>query len=413
MPGAALPDWVQDYADQKVFVCWGYRRTKSGKRTKPPLMPSGYPASSNDPTTWVTLEEALVAIERQGTIDGKTLQGVGIMLDGNDRLLAFDLDRCYDDQAGKLAPWAHETIAQLQTYTEITPSQKGIRAIGTVPPGWRGPIHRDVTMDQNGGHMEIFHNCARFITISGDLLPGAPDELVDISGPAADIIARLLPQEEARPAAAPARAKNPLPVHIDELCEVVWRISPEIDRQKWVGVALALKWEAGERFAEAAKQLFLEWSFSSETWGKDNAAGGAEACWESAQPDGRVTFGKLVYLVREHPQAAAWEQDAATGKGYVPLKRELWEHPEVRGRSAPAKVLLIELLYRYTGQNNGQIRMSWDEAQALLGCSRRMVGYYFAELHRVGLIEITVKGSFDHKAGARKGTCNLYRLTRI
>ena len=76
-------------------------------------------------------------------------------------------------------------------------------------------------------------------------------------------------------------------------------------------------------------------------------------------------------------------------------------------------MLLIELLYRYTGQNNGRIRMSWDEAQALLGCSRRMVGYYFAELHQVGLIEITVKGSFDHKAGARKGTCNLYRLTRI
>ena len=185
MPGIALPGWVDDYADQKVFVCWGYRKTKSGKWTKPPLLPSGAKASSDDPATWVCLEDALRAIkDPPETIDLKPLYGVGIMLTNNARLVAFDLDHCYDDEAGKLAPWAHDVVAKLSTYCEVTPSRKGIRAIGTVPAGWHAPIHRDVAMDANGGHMEIFYNCARFITISGDLLPGAPEECL-----------RLLPRQ--------------------------------------------------------------------------------------------------------------------------------------------------------------------------------------------------------------------------
>lgn len=96
--------------------------------------------------------------------------------------------------------------------------------------------------------------------------------------------------------------------------------------------------------------------------------------------------------------------------GFIRIERDLWRSPEVGNLSPPARLLLVELLYRHTGKNNGQISMSWLEAMSTLQCSRRTVARKFAELHEAGLIETTVKGSFDHKDGARKGTCNQYRL---
>jgi hypothetical protein len=317
-------------------------------------------------------------------------------------LLAFDFDHVRDKATGELKAWAREILAQLDTYTEVTVSQEGVRAIGTVPPGWRGPIHRDVPMDQNGGHLEVFYNTPRFITISGDLLPGAQDELADISAPASEIIARLLPQEAARPATPARTASIDLPVHIDDLRDVVRRISPEIERREWVAVAHALKWEAGEHWAEEARQLFLDWSFVSERWGEDNRAGAAKEAYDSARPRGEATFGKLVYLAKAHPRTAA-----AKARNHIPMPRKLWHSPEVRGLSLGAKALLVELYYRYNGQNNGRIRMSWDEAQALLECTRRTVARYFAELHLAGLLATTT----PERTG--KGYCNRYKLTHV
>ena len=100
-----------------------------------------------------------------------------------------------------------------------------------------------------------------------------------------------------------------------------------------------------------------------------------------------------------------------SANGFIRIERSLWRSSEVENLSPRARLLLVELFYRYTSKNNGQISMSWQEARNCLDCSRATVARTFAELHQSGLIETTVKGSFDHKDGARKGTCNQYRLT--
>ena len=99
--------------------------------------------------------------------------------------------------------------------------------------------------------------------------------------------------------------------------------------------------------------------------------------------------------------------------GFIRIERSLWHSPEVIALSTGAKLLLVELFYRFTGRNNGKIIMSWQDAQEVLKCGRRMVGYHFAELHRAGLVETVVSGSFDHKQGARKGMGSQYRLTCV
>lgn len=102
MPALSLPAWTGQYADRRVFVCWGWRRTRAGKVTKPPLMPSGALASSTDQSTWITLADALKGLEG-GTMDGKPLHGIGMVLTTLEDLFARDLDHCND---GQLVPWA-------------------------------------------------------------------------------------------------------------------------------------------------------------------------------------------------------------------------------------------------------------------------------------------------------------------
>jgi hypothetical protein len=97
--------------------------------------------------------------------------------------------------------------------------------------------------------------------------------------------------------------------------------------------------------------------------------------------------------------------------GFIRIEREFWADPKVAELPAPCQIILVDMLYRYTGSNNGRISYSWEDAQRRVKCSRRMVGYYFAKLRDAGLIEVTVKGSFDLRNGTRKGTANQYRLT--
>ena len=99
--------------------------------------------------------------------------------------------------------------------------------------------------------------------------------------------------------------------------------------------------------------------------------------------------------------------------GFIRVERDLWTSPEVTGLSVNAQVILVDMLYRHNGRNNGKISYSWADARCRLGCSFSTVARVFAELRAAGLIETTVKGSFDHKNGIRKGACNQYRLTCI
>ena len=99
--------------------------------------------------------------------------------------------------------------------------------------------------------------------------------------------------------------------------------------------------------------------------------------------------------------------------GYISIDRALWRRPDVTGLSPLAKLILLELHYSFTGKNNGDLRLSYRAVVERYRCSKTTVKRAFNELHQAGLIETTVSGSFDDKAGARKGTCSQYRLTHL
>ena len=296
---ARAPAWLEDIEERR-FVCWGWRDSPSGKPTKPPLKPNGAPASTSDARTWRTLPVVLKALEKQDTIDDKKLDGIGYVLTQDDRHIAFDLDHCRDPKTGTLLPWARELLARLDTYTELTPSGEGARAIGTAPPGWRDKVHASLPMGENGEKVEIFYHYPRYITVTGHLAPGAPEDLGDVSAATDEILARAAPgKTDANGTRFDADADLEAATFGD-LNQTVRRISPDIGYADWVKVGLALK-AAGTPWPEESRALWIEWSALSKKYAEDNERGVAEKKWDELVPDGRAGYGSLVYMSREHP----------------------------------------------------------------------------------------------------------------
>lgn len=104
---------------------------RDGKDTKIPCSVDGSAASSTDPATWAPFEDALDAYERA---DGG-YAGVGFVFAEIDPFCGIDLDGCRDPQSMRVADWAKEIIKSFDTYTEVSPSETGVKmfAIGKNP----------------------------------------------------------------------------------------------------------------------------------------------------------------------------------------------------------------------------------------------------------------------------------------
>ncbi len=131
---------------------------RDGVRTKLPLNPhdrSG--AKSNDPTTWGTFAEAHKLAKMFG-------YGVGFFL--APPYVGVDADHCLDPETGQLTPIATSVFGSLDTYTEVSVSGDGVKAIALgKKPGGR--------CRRNGLALEIYEE-RRFFALTGQRLDDAP-----------------------------------------------------------------------------------------------------------------------------------------------------------------------------------------------------------------------------------------------
>ena len=165
-----LPAALEPYARLPRWVYWKME-TRNGKPTKVPYQPHrpGVMARTNDPNTWSNHATATEAAEIEAA------DGVGLCLYGGE-LDAFDLDDCRDPKTGEISPWARDLVARAGSYAEITPSGTGLRIIGVVNGD---KVHRKLKMP-GGGSVECYRACPRYITVTGDRLPGTPDGVSNI-----------------------------------------------------------------------------------------------------------------------------------------------------------------------------------------------------------------------------------------
>jgi hypothetical protein len=82
-----------------------------------------YAASSTDPNTWRTYDEAYTAwLENEWSY-----AGVGRVIRAGEDLVGVDLDDCLNPDTGELTPWATSILERLDSYAEISPSGTGVK----------------------------------------------------------------------------------------------------------------------------------------------------------------------------------------------------------------------------------------------------------------------------------------------
>lgn len=148
----AMPQWV----------LWKYEQRECGdKPTKVPYNPRNRRgASSTDQSTWGTFDEAIKAYYRGG------FTGIGFMFASG--FFGIDIDGCRDPITGQIDPLALEIVREFASYTEISPSKKGLHIIG------KGILLGDgIKRTVCGLTIEIYSQ-ARYFTVTADPLEGTP-----------------------------------------------------------------------------------------------------------------------------------------------------------------------------------------------------------------------------------------------
>lgn len=153
----SLPQWV------------GFFRTpaKGGKTTKKPVnVHNLYGASSTNPETWGTFEQAVNAIGKTakvGDSQGK-IEGIGFVF--APPYCGIDLDHVINADTGEINRQALDIINTMESYTEISPSGTGIHII------YKGEIHKEWKCKKNNGlgsgsDIEMYQQ-GRYFTVTGN-----------------------------------------------------------------------------------------------------------------------------------------------------------------------------------------------------------------------------------------------------
>jgi hypothetical protein len=123
---------MADLRRLRRWCVWNERpNPKGGKARKEPFNSSlERKASSTDPQTWVSYDEAHAAFGSCG------YDGVMFALCAEDGLVFVDLDGCRDPETGTIEDWAQEIVKRLNSYTEVSPSGTGLHVLvrGVKPP---------------------------------------------------------------------------------------------------------------------------------------------------------------------------------------------------------------------------------------------------------------------------------------
>lgn len=141
VPADVQPDGIPAELKQRPQWClWRHMPDGKGGWTKEPFQPNGRHASSTNSRTWSTFGAVWQVYERGG------FDGIGYVFSGApDDYVGIDLDHVRDRETGSIRPWTPDQrrgsngrwtsdapepsmiLAELQTYTEVSPSETGLK----------------------------------------------------------------------------------------------------------------------------------------------------------------------------------------------------------------------------------------------------------------------------------------------
>ncbi len=178
------------------WVCWEHRQCqKTGKMSKIPIDPSTKKkASTDNVNTWGSFEKALRCCKKNN------LSGIGFVLSEDDDYMGIDLDNCRNPESGEFEPWAQEIITRMDSYTEISPSGRGVKIfVRGKLPGEKHRIQGLPSFGTSDGGIEIY-NDKRYFTVTGDILPESKNRVRKVVQTIKEIYKQYFPEEKNIPA---------------------------------------------------------------------------------------------------------------------------------------------------------------------------------------------------------------------
>jgi hypothetical protein len=309
---ANLPRPLRHITTLKRWVVWRWeaRTGKNGAAawTKPPYQCAhpNTPAKSDAPRTWDTYEAALAAVAA-GSADG-----IGFMLKDSE-VAAADLDHVRDARTGELTGWAERLCGEadsLGLYREVTVSGSGLRFIGLAQGS---KLHRKFTVNRKTGcGIELYRNCARYITISG-LQEGSCEELGPIDGYLDTLLARFDAKTFDFNTAGPQQPDRyreiiangvPEGERSEKFQETVWHLAAAGESIEQIVDELArhpngIGSKYAGRLAIEVTRSFDKWRSRRQTGATGAPAAAANAPW----PQIRIKPGEIPRVVNEAEEA--------------------------------------------------------------------------------------------------------------
>lgn len=223
-------------------------------------------------------------------------EGLGFAFLPGDGLIGIDIDGAIDAETGEVAPRCQAIIDACASYTEYSPSGRGVHII---------VAGESETFKDNSIGLEVF--CGRqFFTVTGRRWPGSPDQVAPIG---AKTLARLRKTVEQARTRKPARGSAPVGAAAPPASEAqdlqrrlevaLDHLSPDMGHDDWVQVGMALKHALGE----AGFRLWDYWSGKGAKYPGSEQLARKWASFHGASAHGTVTEATVFKMATQ----AGWK----------------------------------------------------------------------------------------------------------
>ena len=215
---------IEELMDMKNWVGYRLEARNNGKLAKIPVNPyDGNSAKANNPTTWGTYSDARKAVQNYN------LAGVGFEFGVHFQgIVGVDLDNVILED-GTLKPFAAEIVKKLDSYTEYSPSGKGLHILCEAKEGMENWSYHNVLHRNDALGLEMYDS-KRFFTITGNVY-GSTKDIKERTAELKEVYAKYLHKElnSNAPSASPVSPLQQVPTS----GTVINASMPDEDKELW------------------------------------------------------------------------------------------------------------------------------------------------------------------------------------
>jgi hypothetical protein len=273
----AIPRFL---AERAQWLLWRFEPGDKKPRKVPYYMAGhrrvGEQGTPDDRAKLCTLSEAIAAIPKIKA------SGVGFAFLSGDGLIGIDIDNAIDTESGEISERARNIILACDSYTEYSPSRKGVHII---------VAGESDTFKSNDIGLEVFAG-RQFFTFTGDRYSGTPEEVRAIDEAVLRRLRATVNQAKEQRGGLRSVGGSAAAGRVDErarLESALAFVNPDIGYDDWLQVGMAL-------YAELGSAGLAVWDYWSSRGQKYQGAKSLDPHWRSFERAGVNTVsGAKIY----------------------------------------------------------------------------------------------------------------------